>query len=80
MKRFRKEDYEEWDNGSREQRDWLIFCEQIVNATINDAIRIVEKLHGEYDKYYERLALKNAARQLERYENNEELDVPEKTS
>lgn len=77
MKRFKKEDFNEWDDGDSNQREWLEFCETVVSTTINDCIRLLEKLHADYDKYYERQALKNAIRHLEQYENNEELDVSE---
>ena len=77
MKRWKKEDFKEYFEGDSQQREWLDFCEKVVDSTINDMIRIVERLHEDHDRYFERVALKSAVNHLEQYEHNEVLDVPQ---
>ena len=51
-------------------RDWVQYCELVASEAIKDCIDILEDLHDQYDKYHERVALKNAIRHLNIYKNS----------
>lgn len=65
--RWRAAKQHEYYERDEHTREWLDYCEKINLKGIDDCIAILEKLHSEYDKYYERTALQNAIRHLELY-------------
>jgi len=66
-KRWRATKQIEYHTHDRMTRDWLNYCDDINQKTIDDCIEIIEELREKYDKYYERAALDNAIRHLKLY-------------
>ena len=74
MKRFKANQIKEYTS-SNEAREWLDWSEKRVDESISDCIELLEHLKDSYNKYYERIALQNAIRILEMYENDEEISL-----
>lgn len=68
--RYKSREVKNWDDYNDKERGWIVYAEDVSIDSIVQCIRILEKLRGDYDKYYEREALQNGIDHLERFLNS----------